>query len=283
VFRLFARKNDDPRAELKDLLGDFEIPCMPSRAIRLLGLLRDPETPMAEIASQVEMDPGLSVRILQLVNSAAFGLLSQVSNLQHATSLLGRSRLESIVLAIAAGETLPKQMGCLDPQRFWEAAARRATLARLLAQHLHAATQAEAFTAGLLQDIAVPLLAGMNPDGYAGVLDRWHQEGDAELDEGERDLFGYDHAIVGALMAEEWGLPEYLIQAVGGHHSKNGEADVDPAVRLVALLKYDPENDGRERVLAEAESTFGIDRSLAEEMMDRAFADAGQVAGMFCA
>jgi HD-like signal output (HDOD) protein len=282
VFRLFARKNEDPREELKHLLGDYEVPSMPSTAIKLLGLLRDPDTPMAEIAGQVEMDPGLTVRVLQLINSAAFGLLSQVSNLQHATSLLGRSRLESLVLAFAAAETVPRDMGCLEPQKFWEAAARRATLARLVAQRLHAATQAEAFTAGLLQDIAVPLLAGIKPEAYAKLLDRWHQEPGADLDAGERELFGYDHATVGALMAEDWGLPEYLIQAVGGHHSANGEADVDPAVRLVALLRYDPENDGRDHVLGAAESMFGIERPLAEEMMTKAFADAGQVAGMFC-
>jgi len=282
VFKMFTRKKADPREELRDLLGDYEVPTMPATAIKLLGLLRDPDVPMAEVASGVEMDPGLTVRVLQLINSAAFGLLSEVSNLQHAVSLLGRSRLESLVLAFAAADRIPATMDCMKARQFWGAAARRATLARVLAQHMHAATQAEAFTAGLLQDIAVPLLASKNPDRYADLLERWHAEPDAQLDDLEREYFGHDHATVGALMAEDWGLPEYLVTAIGGHHMGNGERIVEPAVSLVSLLKYHPESDGRQAVATRAEGDFGIDAELINEMMDRSFSDAEQVASMFC-
>lgn len=283
MFKFLNRKKEDPRAELRALLGDYEVPSMPATAIKLLGLLRDPETPMAEIASQVEMDPGLTVKILQLINSAAFGLLSQVSNLQHAVSLLGRSRLESLVLAFAAAAQVPNPMVCLKSRQFWGAAARRATLARALAQHMHAATQAEAFTAGLLQDIAVPLLAGKDPEAYATLLERWHTEDTANLDALEREAFGHDHASVGALMAEDWGLPEYLIHAIAGHHEPEEGLVVEPAVRLVSLLRYSTDSDGREAVMESAEAEYGIEIALAEEMIDGAFADAEQVAGMFCA
>ena len=68
----------------------------------------------------------------------------------------------------------------LEASRFWRAAARRATLARVFAQHMHAATQAEAFTAALLLDMAVPLLAGVDSGGYAVLLDRWHADGAAD-------------------------------------------------------------------------------------------------------
>lgn len=283
MFKIFKRQKEDPKEELRALLGDYEVPSMPATAIKLLGLLRDPETPMAEIANQVEMDPGLTVKILQLINSAAFGLLSQVSNLQHAVSLLGRSRLESLVLAFAAAAQVPNPMECMKTRQFWGAAARRATLARALAQHMHAATQAEAFTAGLLQDIAVPLLAGKDPEAYGALLERWHAEEQADLDSLEREAFGHDHASVGALMAEDWGLPDYLIQAIGGHHHPEEGVLVDPAVRLVSLVKYCPENDGREAVMGAAEAEYGIEAALTEEMIDRAFADAEQVARMFCA
>jgi HD-like signal output (HDOD) protein len=279
---MFTRKKEDPREELKDLLGDYEVPSMPATAIKLLGLLRDPDVPMTEVAKAVEMDPGLTVRILQLINSAAFGLLSEVSNLQHAVSLLGRSRLESLVLAFTAADSIPASIDCIKSRQFWGAAARRATLARNLAQHMHAATQAEAFTAGLLQDIAVPLLASKDPDVYAELIERWHAEPETHLDDLERERFGHDHATVGALMAEDWGLPEYLVNAIGGHHMANGDGGVEPAVYLVSLLKYSAEADGREAIAACAEEDYGIEGSLMEEMMERSFADAEQVAGMFC-
>ena len=278
---LLRRRRADPRAELRALLGDYEVPSMSSTVIRLLGVLRDPDIPMAAVAGQIEMDPGLTVRILRLVNSAAFGLLSQVSNLQHAISLLGRSRLESLVLAIAAANQLPNRMECMATRRFWAAAARRATLARALAQHLHASTQAEAFTAGLLQDMAVPLLAETNPEGYRAILERWHGTGKVGLDALERELFGFDHAVVGALMAETWGLPEYLVLAIGGHHDPDGDRGADPAVRLVSMLKYAPEADGVNALQEAAELEFGISSPLMREILDRSLPEADEVAKMF--
>jgi HD-like signal output (HDOD) protein len=278
---IFGKKKRDPRAELEALLGDYEVPSMSSTVMRLLSLLRDPDTPMAEIASQVEMDPGLTVRILRLINSAAFGLLTEVSNLQHAVSLLGRSRLESLVLAVASADALPDNMDCMETRKFWGAAARRATLARVVAQQLHAATQAESFTAGLLQDIAVPLIARTNPEGYAEILRRLNDEPGAKLDQMERDFLGFDHATIGALMAEDWKLPEYLVHAIGGHHGNGGAPSVDPAVRLVSLVMYSPENDGRDELVEAAQNEFGIEEGLIQEMIDRSFAEAEEVAGMF--
>lgn len=42
--------------------------------------------------------------------------------------------------------------------------------------------------------------------------------------------FGFDHASVEALVAEDWGLPYYLVKAIAGHHAQNGEHEVEPAM-----------------------------------------------------
>jgi HD-like signal output (HDOD) protein len=97
----------------------------------------------------------------------------------------------------------------------------------------------------------------------------------------EQELFGYDHSIVGALMAEDWGFPDYLVQAIGGHHGENGSPPVDPAVRLVSLVKYSTEQDGREELGQAATHQYGIEAALIEELVDRSFAEAQEVAGMF--
>jgi HD-like signal output (HDOD) protein len=281
VFKFIRRKDRDPREELQELLGGFELPTFSSSMVDLLGLLRDPEIPMSDVASRVEMDPGLTVRVLGLINSAGFGLMTQVSNLQHAVSLLGRSRLESLVLTFAATDGIAVAMEGLDAVQFWGAAARRATLARVLAQHLHAGTQAEAFTAGLLQDIAVPVLASVRPDEYAGILKRLHSGDGVRLDLEEQEIFGFDHATVGALLAEDWGLPAYLVEAIGGHHAPTEAWTAEPAVRLVSLVNYWPENDGSESIRRVAQEEYAIENDLADEMITRSFSDAEQFAGMF--
>jgi HD-like signal output (HDOD) protein len=280
MFNFFQRKQD-PKGELKALLGDYALQSFPAVVMNVLGTLRDPHSEIKDIADQIQMDPGMNIKILQLVNSAAFGLRTKISNLHHAVTILGRSRLESMLLTYAVATTIPPKLSCMDISRFWLAAARRACLAKHIAQHLHAATQAESFTAALLQDMAIPLISEAKGEVYKELLIQWHADKVANIDALEREQFGYDHPAIGALVAEGWGLPEYLIHAIAGHHDLSEQSFAEPAVRMVSLVRYFDEDDGTERLLETAEKDFGIGRNMMEEMITKAFSEAEQFAETF--
>jgi HD-like signal output (HDOD) protein len=281
MFDFFKREKKNPQAELKAFLGSFELQSFSSAVMNVLATLRDPESSMSEISSRIEMDPGMHVKVLQMVNSAGFGLAKKIGNLHHAVTLMGRSRLESMVLTFAVSNGLPPTMDCMEMSLFWQAAARRACLARGLAQHLHAATEAESFTLGLLQDIALPLICKAKPGEYPEILKEWHANPEANLAELERSRFGYDHASIGALMAEDWGLPETLINGMASHHDLSSESQADPAVRLVSYIKYSDEDNGVARLTETAQKEYGIHTHLVTEMLDKAFADAQEFARLF--
>ncbi|MDB9823360.1 HDOD domain-containing protein [Deltaproteobacteria bacterium] len=277
----FKRKQKDPKEELKALLGDYELQRFPAAVMNVLGMLRDPHSENKDIADQIQMDLGMSIKILRLINSVAFGLTTKVSNLQHAVTILGRSRLESMLLAYAVASTIPSSLGCMEISLFWLASARRACLAKHIALHLHAATQAESFTAALLQDLAVPLISEEKKVIYKDLLKKWHADKESNIDVMERELFGYDHPAIGALVAEKWALPEYLSRAIAGHHDLSVQSSAEPAVRLVSLVRYFDEDDGTERLLETAEKDFGIGRDMMENMISKAFAEAEQFAETF--
>lgn len=281
MFNFFKRKNKNPKSELKALLGSFELQSFSSTIMNVLATLRDPESSMSDISSQIEMDPGMHVKVLKMVNSAAYGLSQKIGNLHHAVTLMGRSRLESMVLTFAVSSGLPPTMECMEMDIFWLAAARRACLARSLAQHLHAATEAESFTLGLLQDIALPVIAKAKAADYPDILKEWHSTPDANLIDIERARFGYDHASVGALMAEEWGLPSSLIHAMATHHDLGADSEAEPAVRLVSLIKYFDEDNGMARLERIASGEYGIHVHLVTEMVEKAFIDADEFARLF--
>ena len=218
----FWKRSADPKAELKSLIGDYELPSFPAVAMSTLSLLRQ-QADMAEVAASLMTDPGLTVRILRTVNSAAFGMRKRVTNLQYATSLLGRSRVESLVLTAAVGAALPDR-GVIDLPAFWRTSARRACLASQIAARVDPGSQVESFTAGLLQDMAVPVLAASHGDRYAALWTRSESQDDVTLQELELDAFGYDHAHVGAVLAESWDLPEALITAISDHHAAGQRA-----------------------------------------------------------
>lgn len=229
----FWKRSPDPKSELETLIGDYELPSFPAVAMSTLALLRQ-EADMAEVAARIMSDPGLTVRILRTVNSAAFGMRKRVTNLQYATSLLGRSRVESLVLSAAVGASLPRP-GVIDLDRFWAVSARRACLARRIAARVEPASQSECFTAGLLQDMAVPVLAAAHPNRYGALYERAETD-HLDLHALEREAFGYDHAQVGAVMAESWALPEPLIVAIADHHGAGPRAP-EP-VHAVACVRH---------------------------------------------
>jgi HD-like signal output (HDOD) protein len=281
MFDFFKRKQKDPKEELKALLGDYALQSFPAAVMNVLSMLRDPHSETKDIADQIQMDPGMNIKILRLINSAAFGLVTKVSNIHHAVTILGRSRLESMLLTYAVSTTIPPELNCMEVSRFWLASARRACLSKHVALHLHAATQAESFTAALLQDMAIPLISEGKSELYKDLLKRWHSEREADIDVMERELLGYDHPAIGALVAKEWGLPGYLVHALAGHHDLSEQSSAEPAVRLVSLVRYFDEDDGTERLLKTAEKDFGIGMNMMEEMISKAFAEAEQFADTF--
>lgn len=234
------KRSPDPKARLHELIGDYELPTFSGSALSTLSLLRE-NADLPAVAQQLMADPGLSVRVLRTANSAAFGLRQPASNLEYAVSLLGRSRVESLVLAAAVGDALPENAD-IDLAGFWRTAAQRACIAREIASTVRSSDPVEAFTAGLLQDMAVPVLATAHPDRYAALYLRSETDATVPLQRMEHDEFGYDHAQVGAMMAETWGLPEPLILAIADHHHL-GERAPD-AVEAVSLVRHcEPADD----------------------------------------
>jgi hypothetical protein len=188
VKSLFRSRTANRKATLEDLIGGYELSPFPGAILKAMEVIREEASSLEEIAEALRGDPALSVRVLQLVNSASFGLRRAVDDLAQAVHMIGRSSLESLLISIGVRRALPGgRCSGYDPRRFWQTAARRAATARALAQELEPARRSRAFTAAFLQDIAVTLLVDRMPEEYGAVLTRWHAEG-VPLHELEREI-----------------------------------------------------------------------------------------------
>ncbi len=242
--------------ELRALVRGKEIPHFPAVTLQILARLRDPDADFDKVAECVGWDPGLVLRILRTVNSAAYGVNAQIDNVRHAVTFVGRCQLEQLVLALAVKDTLPSTpTPGFDAGRFWRAAAFRAALARTFAHQLHPARNAEAFTAGLLQDMAIPVLAHTRPDEYGPILEAWHAGDGVDLHLLEQEAFGWGHARLGGMLGKAWRLPESLVGAIEQHHTDNvTDAEVLPATRLVSLVGEGEGQDELEELTERARS-----------------------------
>lgn len=277
---LFKKKKKDAKESLRVALGDIELPTFPSVVTCALDRVRDDEASTAEISDLLASDPGLSVRLLGTVNSAAFAMRHRVRNVHHAISLLGRNQLESLLISIAVRDALPgKPANGYDVKRFWRTAARRATAAKALAGLIDPSAHSESFTASLLQDLAIPLLSQHQGDAYGAVLDQWHNA-PCELAQLERDAFGWDHAEIAGSVCREWGFPDTLVNAIEGHHSAVGSTSL-PAVQLVAPLREVLEQPGIDQVVELSFERYQVQKDVIIELLAVSFESAEEIARMF--
>ncbi len=281
----FKRRKQNPKRVLKDALGQFKLPSFPAVVAEAMRQLRDPNTPLGDIAQGLMRDPEVSVRLLRLANSPAYSLRHPVGNVQHAMSLLGRAEVESMLLSVAMKNALPRPRRGCDATRFWQASARRAAVARAIASKTHPASASASFTASLLQEMAVPLLVKARPKEYLPIREAW-ADGKGDLPALEREVLGYDHAVIGAAMCAEWGFPEELVRSIGGHHHDYGHGDeqVPPAVAIVARLRdIDQEEEDYDVLVNSIVERLGLPEEEAEELVDDAFDQADEVAAALAA
>ncbi len=239
----------DPETSLRRTLGDMELPSFSQSTQALLGALRDPETPMSRIGDLLAADPGLSVKVLRIANRASNGLRRPIADAAHATRLLGREEIESLVIAAAVQQASPKVVAQgFDTRRFWRHASLRAAVAKEVCDHVDPASARQAFTAALLQDMALPLLVKADPQDYRSLL----RDGvDHGLEDRERARYGWDHAQVAGWLCASWKLPAPLTGLIVDHHEEHAA----PALRVAHHAPHDDDDD---RFVEQARTHVGL-------------------------
>lgn len=209
----------DPSLRL--LVGSMNtLPSLPTLYVQLVELMQQPDASLKSIGELVAKDMGMSAKILQLVNSAFFGLKRNISNAVEASSLLGVETIQSLVLSVHAFSKLDTtQLAGFDPEQLWEDSMTVATLAKriCLAENGGKMQAEQAFIAGMLHDCGKMLLAANLPEQFAQTL-RLIRDRGVTSQVAEREIIGASHAEIGAYLLGLWGIADPIIEAVAYHH-----------------------------------------------------------------
>ncbi len=279
MFSFFKQKKTDPKKSLKKVLGDYALPSFPRVALETLKKIRNPESSASTVANILSGDPGLTVHVLRTANSAFFSPSKKIENLSQAVALVGFSQLESLILSIAIKSSVPRGSSQIyDARQFWHTSAKRGVLASSLGTILCPTKQSEVFTAGFLQDLALPILVQHRPKAYGPIFEQWLNS-DQSLTELEQAAFGWDHAEVATWICSEWDLPENITSAIGGHHGDHNDLYDCPApVALVAHLRF-PDKESDIETLVEITSTeYGIPHDTTRQLIESSFKMAEELA-----
>ena len=266
-------KKEDPHARLHEILGDYELPKFRKTVFETLKRLRDPKATSADIAEVMSMDADLTSRVMRTVNSLAYAPKTRIKNLEHAVTMLGNAELERIVMMIGAKMAMPKNIPTyVDMNAFWQRAGLRAVIARGLADLTSPTKAGLCFSAGFLQDFSVPIIASSKGEEYADVYEASTQS-EKPLHEIEQEKFGWDHAELGALVCNEWELPEDIAAAISAQNEPESELRPDPVFYVSDLPDEDDGAWGerfKEQVLAQHEVSEEALDTMLEEAAEKA-------------
>jgi HD-like signal output (HDOD) protein/CheY-like chemotaxis protein len=229
--------------------GLGSLPSLPSLYKQILAELQAPEPSPQKVGEIVARDVAMTAKILQLVNSAFFGLFREVRHPVEAVRYLGIETIKALVLSLHLFEELqPAPLENFCAERLWEHSFQVARAAKRIAwgETQDPPVSEAAFTSGLLHDAGRLLLATSLPERYGLLLNKAREDREmvwqAELAE-----LGASHAEVGAYLLGIWGLPQDIVEATAFHHcpSKSpthpGGFPAAAAVHVAETLLQDPE------------------------------------------
>jgi HD-like signal output (HDOD) protein len=243
IARVCAQQDMLCTPELRRIVGTVgELPSLSTTYIHLRQAVSDPSTSISQVACIIQQDVAMSAKVLQLSNSAFFGVAQRVTSLSSAVSYLGMETIKNLALASEAfrvfvpGSHVPRSV-CESMQLH---ALRTSAIVGTLP--LDRKTRDIATMAALLHDIGRLFLASSMPDEFCSVLALSSERGCKPF-EAEEELLGTSHAEIGAYLLALWGLPNLAVEAIAHHHHltriPHSGLDCAAAVYVANLLAHE--------------------------------------------
>ena len=215
--------------KLVEKAGDLRT--ISSVAQKVLDLINADYATAGMLGDALNKDQSLAAHILRVANSAFFNVSREITTLPMAVSVLGLRNLRDQVLVATARGTY-KRFGKIE-KMLWSHSVACAIAARLLAKRYAPRLAEDAFICGLLHDIGKVVLNNERPAEFTNVMMLTYNEGYSSI-LAEREIFGYSHTQVGAMIATNWNYPPIIIEVTFLHHN---DEEPRPLVKEPDLLK----------------------------------------------
>lgn len=212
---------EQPVSRAQKLLEAIDaLPPLPAVALRVMEVAQNPKSSASDLALVVSSDPGLSGRILRVVNSAAYRRSREITSVQEALVTLGFVQARNMAISGAiAGAYAPDALNVLFRiEVFWRHSIAVAFKAAEFAAKSRKLDVPSAFTAGILHNMGRLAMYYADPAGLDQAIAEAMARG-VTLEAVEAELLGADHAEVGGLLARRWKLPQDIQEAVARHHT----------------------------------------------------------------
>lgn len=183
--------------------GELNIPNFPDVALKLREAIQQ-DRGTADIVKIINIDPVISAKLIQVVNSPIYRPVSPISNCLDAINRLGLTTTRNLVTAFSMNNLVKSENPSIKKliQHTWSQSIKVSSISHTLAQLTQKVDPDEALLAGLLHNIGVlPILT------FADSLPKGsYQPTDIDL------CINEIHGQIGSIILEKWAFPNNLRQ-----------------------------------------------------------------------
>jgi HD-like signal output (HDOD) protein len=202
--------------ELQQTLDSIEIPACPAVVMQVMAEAQKDAPDLNALTKIIVSDVGMSAFAIKLANSSLFRRGDTTSSVPLALSRLGTRNIVCIVVAVALRNAVSGDIPADVLDRFWNRAGLVAQAASQVARKVRGIAPDMAYTYGLFHNAAMPVMMRRFKD-YGRMLDEVEQNGLSLVSE-EDARYRCSHAVVGAMLARNWGLSSLIASAIRFHH-----------------------------------------------------------------
>jgi HD-like signal output (HDOD) protein len=187
---------------------------------KVMSILDDPDSGSSDLVDIIRYEPALTTNVLKLANSAYFGLPGKIEDSKQAIVYLGMTQVVELVLLVCCSEQFNGAYDGYELARgeLWKSAVSAAIMASDLSEIKGLKKSSLTFTGALLRDIGKVIMDPHVQSAKEQLLNRVKSQ-DLTFMAAERQVLGFDHTQVGALIAKKWNFPSVLQCVVRYYHS----------------------------------------------------------------
>jgi HD-like signal output (HDOD) protein len=210
--QLFAIRSLLEDESIKRIVSQTEtLPSLPEVYTEVISELQSTDPSIKKVGEIISSDLGMTAKILQIVNSAFFGLMRKISNPREAVMLLGTETIKALVLSV--------KYVWFDFDHLFNHSLSVSMFTQTISkeEHLDKNLVNNALMAGMFHDLGKLILVTNFQEPYRRILTEARETGQ-DLWGLENEMFGTSHAEIGAYLMGLWGLEYPIIEAIAFHH-----------------------------------------------------------------
>jgi len=216
------------------------LPTLPELYNQLLSELSSADVSLKRVADLVTQDVAISAKLLQVVNSAYFGMGTRVNDVHMATNYLGVDTVKGIVLSAGVySNTGSSGIAGFTPSTLYDRGVAVGTKARFIAYSFGLTRQHvdDALTAGLLHDVGKLVLMSSFEQEFKAACELSRKDS-IPLHVAEEKTLGANDAAIGGFLLATWGLSDGIIEAVAVHYQPSLAAQPELNATAAVHLSY---------------------------------------------